>query len=662
MSRATIGTVHQRHAVSRRTSPGAAPRWRSGRPRSQSLQLDTSVSPGLDAAWRQRRSTPALLALLLLAAPLIALRAQHVQVALTGTGGAPLQGAIVSLERPGDSTRHAPALTDARGNVLVRAPVAGRWRVRADMVGAETWRSRWLELATGDTTALRAEITSRRIMLPAVVVEERTRCQVRPAQAGTVTAIWQEARKAVLASMLVADARAPTLRVRRFTRLLTPFGTMRRESADTLLSTTTRPFVTARSAAELARLGYVMERGGDRLYLAPDAEVLLSDEFAGGHCFSLAEDREHPELVGLAFHPTIGRDLPEIAGVFWLDRASSELRTLEYRYVNVGELAEGAHAGGRVEFRRLPDGLWLVSAWHIRTPRAGVVRQRLPGGRMAQRDTLFGSTEEGATVLAVQPRRALPIADAVGPATVVGAVYDSVARRPLVGARVHALTTTASTLTDAHGEYRLRLPAGPITLQVAHPRLALYRVPVNRDIDASGGGEYRADVAIGAGASLRARLCPADPDDAPQNPAMVVGTLTSAADGRPIRYAALRAIWYTQEVEAGTTTIRTTQVPVSRMASTDSAGTFLFCDLPPRVPVDIVAEAPEFAPVTVRVRLGPSAVTEHSLRLVPCPPDGDDHACAPESGVEALRLSAGVAGMRSAGREELPRRNRGSGG
>ena len=556
--------------------------------------------------------------------PVVRLSAQHVSVVLKRADGAPVVGAIVSLEATGDSARVAPALSDDRGAVLLLAPHPGRWRVRADVVGRESWRSAWQQLVAGDTVSLVGRLDTRRTILPAVVIEQRSSCTSNVRQGAAITAAWQEARKAMLASTLAPGAGAPTLRIRRFTRLLSAAGVLRHESADSLLATTTRPFVTARSAEQLAADGYLMTRGGEQFYLAPDAAVLLSDGFAATHCFTLAADRKRPEHIGLAFAPAAGRRLPEIAGTFWLDRASSELRELEYRYVNIGRMAELADAGGRVEFQRLPDGLWIVSAWSVRTPRAGVVRQQLPGGRLAERDTLFGATEEGGAVLGVQPRRTVVSS---GPVTISGVVWDSLRRAPLAGARVRALAAGPETTADSAGHYALQLSrGGAVTLQVTHPRLALYHVPTNYDVEAVDPTGNRLDVGIRSGTALRTLLCPADADASPRS-ATIVGTVSGDRDGRTVGFAALRASWRVQQRGAGMGSMTMESREQSVTAAADSGGRFVFCGLPPDSYVTLQADAPGFETRRDRLRLAPLAVVEHPLHLVPCAVAGAAENC-----------------------------------
>ncbi|MBC7894372.1 MAG: carboxypeptidase regulatory-like domain-containing protein [Cytophagaceae bacterium] len=51
-----------------------------------------------------------------------------------------------------------------------------------------------------------------------------------------------------------------------------------------------------------------------------------------------------------------------------LDRATSELRSLEFSYDGLPRDVKEGDAGGRVRFTRVPDGTWIVSQWALRIP------------------------------------------------------------------------------------------------------------------------------------------------------------------------------------------------------------------------------------------------------------------------------------------------------
>jgi hypothetical protein len=106
-----------------------------------------------------------------------------------------------------------------------------------------------------------------------------------------------------------------------------------------------------------------------------------------------------PDAVGLGFEPVKGRKVPEIKGTLWVDRASAELRTLTYEYVNVPSAVRAEGLGGRLEFQRLPGGSWIIRDWYIRMPDR-VDLQRRPAARRqvaAQADTIVGFVDNGGT-------------------------------------------------------------------------------------------------------------------------------------------------------------------------------------------------------------------------------------------------------------------------
>ncbi len=107
---------------------------------------------------------------------------------------------------------------------------------------------------------------------------------------------------------------------------------------------------------------------------SPDVDVLLSESFAGTHYFHVEPSTtDRPQMVGVGFTSMLNRpDVSNIEGTLWVDRTSSELRSLEFRYTNLPPVAARTNAGGLVEFMRLSTGSWLVRyharlRWHACT-------------------------------------------------------------------------------------------------------------------------------------------------------------------------------------------------------------------------------------------------------------------------------------------------------
>ena len=164
-----------------------------------------------------------------------------------------------------------------------------------------------------------------------------------------------------------------------------------RESGDTSNGFSAWPFGSL-PADSLVRNGFVQEGPNGPTYYSPDASVFFSDAFLDTHCFSVETHPTDSTVVGLRFEPVRKRKLPDVLGVLWLDRASRELRRLEYRYTGLDDWAPARLVGGWIEFRRLPNGAPLIVAWQIRAP--------IPSSNGGKRK-LFGFMEREGRVINV---------------------------------------------------------------------------------------------------------------------------------------------------------------------------------------------------------------------------------------------------------------------
>jgi hypothetical protein len=158
----------------------------------------------------------------------------------------------------------------------------------------------------------------------------------------------------------------------------------------------------------LAKVGYMSDDDPTgTIYRAPDAEALLSNAFASLHCFrEVPPPHDNPDWVGIGFKPAKERDgIVEIEGTLWLDRASSELRQLVFRYTNLPLDLARIDAGGTEEFLRLSTGRWLISSWELKMPR--VARQLVPhyngngGARETYQTVITGIQFTGGNVTGV---------------------------------------------------------------------------------------------------------------------------------------------------------------------------------------------------------------------------------------------------------------------
>lgn len=284
----------------------------------------------------------------------------------------PASGAIVEVT----DTLHAlvaRALTTDRGTFSIALPRNGRYGARVLRIGFRPTVVPPFEVAPGEPRSLHIVLTSEPIRLGEVRVAGEDACRIRADSGQLVAQVWEETRKALTSTRLGQPGGHLTASGLSYRSVRDIAGRVVLWQSLTPLTTVgARPFVSA-SVDSLARLGYAtVDAGGTLNYYGPDADALISDEFAAAHCFRLLPPpHERPAWIGVGFRPVRDRKgITDIAGTFWVDRSSAELRLLEYLYTNVPPAVERSHAGGRIEFVRLASGDWLTNRWTIRAPSA----------------------------------------------------------------------------------------------------------------------------------------------------------------------------------------------------------------------------------------------------------------------------------------------------
>ncbi|HET7187352.1 MAG TPA: carboxypeptidase-like regulatory domain-containing protein [Gemmatimonadaceae bacterium] len=314
------------------------------------------------------------IASVLLAAIGTAAQAQSVRGTIT-RDGMQIDGAIVLLV---DSAGRFVARGASResGAYALTADRSGRYTLRVLRIGYAPTIVGPLQLATGAVTTRNVSLTGAPVRIAELRITDRAPCQVRPDSDAVAFRLWEEARTALLATALTQREQL-TMRTSVTQRLLDQAGKrVLSESTTTRVIPTVRPFVSL-PPDSLVAVGYVLHNAqGETEYWAPDADVLLSESFASSHCLRperpAADTGIASRWIGIAFLPSGDpRGVAEVEGVLWLDRATAELRRLDYHYVNLpsaARLAERVHAGGQVEFMRLPNGGWIVPRWAIRYP------------------------------------------------------------------------------------------------------------------------------------------------------------------------------------------------------------------------------------------------------------------------------------------------------
>jgi hypothetical protein len=285
----------------------------------------------------------------------------------------------------------AGSLSDAEGQFLLRAPTPGMYRLKAERIAyAEAW-SPAIAVEGPGAVEVELSLSPAPIALSELEVTAEQVCHIRPEDGLGVSRVWEEARKALTIQDWAEQERLHRFRISQFRSLLNSDGDVLSSESSEAEGLFDRVPFRSLSAGELQAHGYVQRRYQletgfiETEYYAPDASVLLSDPFLETHCFSLSANEGAGDLIGVAFEPVRRSGPPNIEGVLWVDRESSELRFLEFTYTP-NSWKRRPLSGGHVEFDRLPDGSWVVARWAIRMP------------------TRRGYIETGAEILGVEGR------------------------------------------------------------------------------------------------------------------------------------------------------------------------------------------------------------------------------------------------------------------
>jgi hypothetical protein len=308
-------------------------------------------------------------------------RSQTVRGTLLEEGtGNPVPGAFVVLE---DSTGEvvSTSLTGPPGTWLLRAPVAGTYRVRADRIGYASVISEAFAIGATETLSRVLKAPVAPVALSGIDVEAAGRCEMLREESLTIHRVWEEARKALAAISWTGQQPYFRFDAVHFQRELAADGTPRSEiEYEEVRYFGRHPFHSI-PTRDLMLGGFVQEVSGSLRYYAPDADVLLSADFLRRHCFRLVRS-DGEQRLGLAFEPQEEARLTDISGTMWVNPETAELASLDFRYENLDLGVNTRHLGGRVDFVRMPSGVWFVRSWAIRVP---VIEFEPPGRTLGGR-------------------------------------------------------------------------------------------------------------------------------------------------------------------------------------------------------------------------------------------------------------------------------------
>lgn len=547
------------------------------------------------------------------------LGAQEVRVEVVELAtGKPVVGANVSL-LVDSLTSIGGGFSDQTGHTVLRAPVAGTYRVRSDKVGYDTWTSVILHL-TSEPIHLRVGMAVSRTPTP-IVARTETACQ--QLNSGTPAGdLWVEMRKAIAAAALTESQGLVPLDVDLYERVLDRNAAVVSERTETRNHLARRP-VTGISAEALdtTRRG---ESSSGNVYRAPELATLLADAFTRNHCFAAIRGYG-PEvgLAGLEFRPSRPGGGPELAGVLWLDPAHEALKSMAFDYVNLPVPLRIARTTGRLEFEQLPNGQWIVPRWYIRMPRVAQIKSSEVNAPATMRDTLIGFQEVGgAARLAGTPATRTAVAAEPAPAAVpaqgaiTGIVFDSTSGRPLNGVEVSLGGGRFKTMTNDGGRYELGVD-GAVSdkLIFDHPRLRLFHVADRvQNVNVNPGSRTSASVIVPSYATLRRTLCSQN-ETGTDAQGLAVGYVRDAS-GKPVFNAHVWATWQIQWIEQNGRLVSTNQ---QRVVETDTGpdGSYMMCGFTKGAQITAKVSMAGKGLVEEKISLPANSVLEHDFVLAP---------------------------------------------
>lgn len=493
---------------------------------------------------------------------------------------APLVGALVQVRRTSGEII-TTTTTSESGNFTMQSLPAGTYAVRVLRIGFRPFDAGSITVTENAATILNLSWRAVPIPLATRLVKGEAACKIS-ADSGTLIAnVWEETRKALMSSMIAEQSEAPELERVNFERYVDTTGVTIQQDVSFEQSKSFRAY-SSWVPDSLALHGYVSVQGNTFAIVGPDATVLVSDSFAGTHCFALAENAtEHPNDIGLAFTPikSKNKDRVDIAGTFWIDRTTWALRSVDYRYEGGlfqkdSEIAGIRRAGGNVIFGSLATGQWLVTNWHIRRPifDAAVTfsLQQKTDVRIVGNSYVAGIDESGGFVTRIAQNGATQLEKTLPSVSVQVVSRDPFVKTAGAQLRIKGIDTVFT--LEQTG--RLTLPSflnGKYALTATFPSIASFApITVNRELTVRGIDVLDTIHAPTLESVARARCGPKT--NLTTNSALF-GTLTLKQQRPPGVYLIVE--WPIPEKER-----KDERTVTGRAVVTNSDGRFLVCDVP----------------------------------------------------------------------------------
>jgi hypothetical protein len=371
-----------------------------------------------------------------------------------GTSGEPVPGAVVWLADSADRFLARSVSRDSGAFELLR--FTGSARIHVLRIG---YRPKTMPISMNAADSI-VVVNLTPIPLQLAAVESRGR-RVCPGDIvdSTGLELWNQARSALMATIIAREANPPSITLYSYVQTLEPVAhRLIDDSSDTKQVSASKSYVAARPARAFASEGYVRDEvGGDRTYFAPDEEVMFDSSFVETHCLhAITGEKAHGGQVGVGFEPIYdhGRDtLVDIQGVLWMDIEHPRLLRLEFTYTGLEPAAEGS--GGDIQFGLTPDGTTMIERWQIRATVLVNDEPQIRNG-LSHRPRPRRERRQTRVVKYLRIGGQLVSVSSTGPNAraphIAGQVVDA-HQQPVAGARVWLRNSADTVTADADGRF-----------------------------------------------------------------------------------------------------------------------------------------------------------------------------------------------------------------
>jgi hypothetical protein len=454
-------------------------------------------------------------------------------------------------------------------------------------------------------------------------VEGIQKCEVGPESGDAAYELWDAAQNALAATIAAAGDKVYTYRLARFLRVVEP------DTRNVVHGTTTRvrahtsePYYSV-DPDSLVKVGFARAQGDSTAFYAPDAKTLTSEAFIRTHCLRAEKDAARPGQLGLAFEPVRKSNVVDVSGALWLDRESSELRDLDYRYEMPDQIIRGRRykragplATGHIEYRKLDNGVWIVDSWVIQVPIQSSPARLASDSRADPNAGVTALWEVGGKVAGVLSAgdTAIVAEDVLG--SVAGRVVSGPTKMPVVGVQLGLIPASPlyqprTQRTIAGGVFSFdSLPPDTWVLRVADIELDTLNISFREiPFQLQPGTSRSTTITMPSPAEGRELLCKGGSD--PKS-IIVHGTVTDSVLGLPFPRAHVAATWM-EETDSDKP-----RVAREKEATTDGKGRFAFCDLKSHTQVTVGAAAGDLHSQSVSpLKLLEGGIYLVNLRLAP---------------------------------------------